>query len=282
MKKFLFLAALIIATPALAQNAISGSPRVQGVPDGFGDPVQVTITGPNGADVTGTTAPQVQGNVASGAADSGNPVKAGGRVNTSSPVFTDGQRADLQIYTRGRLLAGTGGVITGQDALNNAGLFAWAADDDAATAARAAIVANLGFNGATWDRIRSDTNLLSVGKGLSATRWRYTSGTSPILSNTTTAVTIKTAGGAGVRNAIDSCQLTTTAFGASVPLAIRDGAGGTVVWALTVPTAGFLQPVTIVFEQPLVGTANTLTEVVTTTANTSGTVTLSCQGHTEV
>lgn len=122
---------------------------------------------------------------------------------------------------------------------------------------------------------------IPTSKGLASTRWRYTSGASPILSNTTTAVTIKTAAAAGVKNVIDSIQLTTTAFTASVPLAIRDGAGGTVIWALTVPTAGFLQPVTIVFEQPLIGTAATLLEVVTTTANTAGTVTLNVQGHTE-
>lgn len=123
--KLLALGALLIAHPALAQNAASGSPRVQGAPDGFGDPVQVTIVGPNGADITGTTA-----------------------------------------------------------------------------------------------------------------------------------------------------------FGTSVPIAIRDGAGGTVIFALSVPTAGFLQPVSIVFETPLQGTANTLLEVVTTTANTSGTAWVNCQGHT--
>lgn len=156
----------LLASPAYAQNAASGSPRVQGTPDGYGDPVQVTV------------------------------------VN-------------------------------------------------------------------------------SAGTDESASRWSYSSGATPILSNTTTAVTVKTAAGAGVKNVVDSCQLTTTAFGASVPLAFRDGAGGTVRWALTVPTAGFLQPVLVVFKQPFVTTANTLLEVATTTANTSGTVTLNCQGHTE-
>ena len=39
---------------------------------------------------------QVVGNVASGAADSGNPVKVGLKVNVTSPTFTDGDRADLQ------------------------------------------------------------------------------------------------------------------------------------------------------------------------------------------
>lgn len=54
MKKLLFPAALLVATPALAQNAASGSSRVQGVPDGYGDPVQVTIVASDGSDVSGT------------------------------------------------------------------------------------------------------------------------------------------------------------------------------------------------------------------------------------
>jgi len=38
----------------------------------------------------------VTGNVASGSADSGNPVKVGLKVNVTSPTFTDGNRADMQ------------------------------------------------------------------------------------------------------------------------------------------------------------------------------------------
>ena len=37
------------------------------------------------------------------------------------------------------------------------------------------------------------------------------------------------------------------------------------IWAANVPTQGFLTPLTIVFQTPLRGTANTLLEVVTTT-----------------
>lgn len=46
---------------------------------------------------------QVVGNVANAATDSGNPVKAGGKVNTTAPTYTDGQRADLQQDTTGSL-----------------------------------------------------------------------------------------------------------------------------------------------------------------------------------
>lgn len=136
------------------------------------------------------------------------------------------------------------------------------------------------YDGSAWQRQRGDLNGTVVQPGLSASFWYYTSGISPILSNITTAVTVKAAAGASVRNFIDACQISTTMFGASVPLAIRDGAGGTVIWAQVVPTAGWLTPVTIAFPVPLRSTANTLLEVVTPTANVSGTVTLDCQGHT--
>lgn len=45
----------------------------------------------------------VGGTVASGATDSGNPVKAGGVYNSSAPTFTSGQRGDLQLDASGRL-----------------------------------------------------------------------------------------------------------------------------------------------------------------------------------
>lgn len=50
-------------------------------------------------DATPTVA--AQGTVASGAADSGNPVKVGGRYNASTPTLSDGQRADLQLDASG-------------------------------------------------------------------------------------------------------------------------------------------------------------------------------------
>lgn len=277
--KCLPLIAFALAQPAFAQNTASGSPRIQGTPDGIGDPVQVTIVASNGADISGASAGQVQGNIAAAATDSGNPVKIGALAQGTStwPTYTSGQRADAIVGLRGSLrveehVPGSAAAFTnfnnGADATSNTGWF------------RGSVGLNFAFNGTSWDRQRGDTNGTVVQKGLSSTVWRYANGASGILSNTTTAVTIKAAAGASVRNYIDSCQINTTAFGASVPIAIRDGAAGTVIFALNVPTAGFLQPVTIVFETPLQGTANTLLEVVTTTANTTGTAWVNCQGHT--
>lgn len=44
------------------------------------------------------------GNVASGAADSGNPVKVGGVYNATAPTLADGQRGNLPLGARGMLL----------------------------------------------------------------------------------------------------------------------------------------------------------------------------------
>lgn len=53
------------------------------------------------ADATGGA--WAQGAIASGATDSGNPVKVGARYNSTKPTLTDGQRGDMQLGTRGML-----------------------------------------------------------------------------------------------------------------------------------------------------------------------------------
>ncbi|HSX05665.1 MAG TPA: hypothetical protein VLF69_04310 [Candidatus Saccharimonadales bacterium] len=59
-----------------------------------------------------------RGNVASGAADSGNPVKVGGRFNSAAPTLTDGQRGDLQLDSSGNLKV-TGSVgVTANSSVN--------------------------------------------------------------------------------------------------------------------------------------------------------------------
>lgn len=44
---------------------------------------------------------KVEGNVAGGAADSGNPVKVAGVYNSTLPTYTNGQRAELQLSSKG-------------------------------------------------------------------------------------------------------------------------------------------------------------------------------------
>lgn len=58
----------------------------------------------------------VTGNVASGAADSGNPVKVGGVYSSSLPTLTNGNRGNLQLDVNGQLLVALG---TQLDATND-------------------------------------------------------------------------------------------------------------------------------------------------------------------
>ena len=58
------------------------------------------------------------GGVASGATDSGNPIKVGGIYNSTAPTFTNGQRGDLQIDVKGNVNANLGTLISGEDQTN--------------------------------------------------------------------------------------------------------------------------------------------------------------------
>lgn len=90
--------------------------------------------------ISGTTT--VAGNVASGATDSGNPVKVGGVYNTSAPTLTNGQRGDLQVdananlKTREQYQAGaednTNGVIATQNKPLAVPTYAWSVDSSTA------------------------------------------------------------------------------------------------------------------------------------------------------
>lgn len=120
--------------------------------------------------------------------------------------------------------------------------------------------------------VSGDANGLTVQSAPSASTWSYAAATGGIV-NTTTAVTIKAAAGAGVRNYLKTLMVNHDTLGAATEIAIRDGAGGAVLWRGKLQTAatdisggaGVLA-----FDPPLKGTANTLLEVVTLTAVTGG------------
>lgn len=111
-----------------------------------------TITTGTVAVTTGT----VVGNVASGATDSGNPVKVGGINNTTKPTLTDGQRGDIQLDTRGNI------QMTLFNANTNTSIVANADNADAVAVSSSnnkliGLSRNTVFNGATWDRMYGDT-----------------------------------------------------------------------------------------------------------------------------
>lgn len=217
----------------------------------------------------------VGGNVASGATDSGNPVKVGAVYNSTFPTYTTGQRADLQSDLRGNLrITAIGGASSGSDGLSNSTLtFPF----NVSNVISLPVSGGYLFNGSTWDRARGDVNgQVSQPYALASSRWGYAAASGGI-SNTTTAVTIIAAGGAGVRNYVTSIQVDAGTLGAATEIAVRDGAGGTVLWRGFITTGGVMRQVN--FPVPLKGTANTLMEVVTLTASVTGSVYFNAQGY---
>lgn len=92
----------------------------------------------------------VIGTVASGVADDNSePVKVGGRYNVTQPTLADGNRGDLQLGSRGALRV----ELTAPSSTAVVGVGAAA---DASNSTGLAVNANqLGYNGATWDRLRT-------------------------------------------------------------------------------------------------------------------------------
>lgn len=107
-------------------------------------------------DSTGKLYVNSQGGVASGAADSGNPVKVGGKYNSTLPTLVDGQRGDLQLNSRGALVVSPQNVsaLAGSDGYsNNINVLGDSTANPIFQYTRPSV-----FNGTTWDRQRGDTN----------------------------------------------------------------------------------------------------------------------------
>lgn len=107
--------------------------------------------------------------------------------------------------------------------------------------------------------------------------WSYVAAASGIV-NTTTAVTIKAAAAAGLRNYITNIQVMSDTLTNATELAVRDGAAGAVLWRTKIGTVGIPSTIDINFNVPLRGTAATLLEVVTLTASGAGAVYFNAQG----
>jgi len=97
----------------------------------------------------------IEGAVASGVADAGNPVKVAGVFNTTLPTLATGQRGDIQLTARGEqisALSAAGVAISGRGSNTDAATAS-------STASNLAVYAYQGyFNGTTWDRQRGDTS----------------------------------------------------------------------------------------------------------------------------
>lgn len=225
----------------------------------------------------------ISGTVASGATDVGNPVKVGGRNNTTLPTLTDGQRGDAQLGTRGSLNT----TLYVANSTNPVGMTVTAGNVTAGGNLAIGMLAQLDDTSPNTVTENNLTNLriapnrALVMKPYSTTAggdWTYAAAASGI-SNTTTAVTIKTAGGGTDRNCVTAIDLNSTALGAATEFAIRDGAGGTVLWRITISTAGLISGLSKTFPTPICGTAATLLEVVTLTASITGNLYVNAQGY---
>lgn len=105
---------------------------------------------------TGASANEIQGNAASGATDTGNPVKTGGISRTTQPTLTDGQRGDTQLDTRGN----TKVTLMANNSTNGVSVLATSGDGLAtsSTANHLAVSAKqYVFNGTSYDRMAGDT-----------------------------------------------------------------------------------------------------------------------------
>lgn len=219
----------------------------------------------------------IGGNVADAVADAGSPVKTGGQYLVTPPTYADGQRGTTQLDSRGntRVALYGGNTSTAIAPLpDNADAVA-----ASGSSSRVGVVSRgTVFNGTTWDRQRGDTGgIVTQPHAMSASRWGYAAASGGI-TNSTTAVTIAPAAGAGLCNYVTSIQIHTDALGAATEIAIRDGAGGAVLWRAKINMAGFVGGYSVPFPVPLKGTANTLVEVVTLTASVTGSVYFNAQG----
>lgn len=105
-----------------------------------------------------TTSMQVVGNAAGSSADSGNPVKVGAIYNSTLPTYTNGQRSDLQVGTRGSVNV----TLFAPDSTTSASVAGITADGVGSSNSLATATYNRSFNGSSWDRTFTCTNTATV------------------------------------------------------------------------------------------------------------------------
>ena len=233
------------------------------------------------------------GNAASGATDSGNPVKVAGKYNSTVPTFTDGQRGDLQISSRGNLMTETwNGAVIIQD---NNGI--WVGGKQASGASDSGNPVKIGGRYNTTmptvtDGQRVDAQMTNRGALITSTD-QTTHGTTDLVAADITkiggnAVNAETTGEivvrqqvklSGVLRTTQSVTATTstaaTNFGATgskrnyitgysvwnnsatdTYLKLQDGSGGTAFWVIPCPKGGGANvSFDIPIPQPTVNTA---------------------------
>ncbi|MCS3451057.1 MULTISPECIES: hypothetical protein [Bradyrhizobium] len=164
----------------------------------------------NNSFVNGTQ--QIQGNIAGGTADSGNPVKIGGVFNSTMPTLAAGQRGDLQLSNFGGILAATSS--TGADASTNVGAALNVGTGGSSNTSGALFNKGFMFNGTTWDRQRSINGAAAAGTGTAAVAIAPTSaavgGITPVVTSAAANNLVLKAGAGNLYSAY-ATNLTATA-----------------------------------------------------------------------
>lgn len=134
----------------------------------------------------------VQGGVASGAVDSGNPIKIGGVASLAPTAgLTAGRRGNVLISTGGALWVATGARATGTDGINNT---LGQTSSDGTNTSNYLMVWPHVFNGTTWDRNRkpnSASRIVSAAASTNATLAKASAGDIFHIEATNTTAALK-------------------------------------------------------------------------------------------
>lgn len=198
---------------------VSGNPLLIGGSDGTN--ARTIKTDTNGNEIT-------VGNVAAGSADSGAPVKAGGKYNVTLPTLADGNRGDLQLNPSGALIvAGTASIPgTGQAITGNT-------FQDATGTSRPLAALLYLSNGTSSNVAKSTVGAALVNTGVGVTAVEEAGRTYSHISTSTTT-TVKS--GAGFLHTINVNALGTVA--STVTIYDNTAGSGTVIAVLNTLTIG--------------------------------------------
>lgn len=142
----------------------------------------------SGSSATGANSDQIQGSSASGATDAGNPVKVGGKYNLTLPTLTDGQRGDVQLTSKGGIIAtlySANGTAVGVNA---------PVDGVAVGTGFYTVSQGVVYNGTTWDRMRkasATSRIVSAAASTNATVAKGSAGDVISITATNTTASLK-------------------------------------------------------------------------------------------
>ncbi len=112
---------------------------------------------------------QVVGDAAAAAPDSGKPVKIGGVYNTTAPTYTDGQRGNIQINSRGEIGAAMVGIAAvSDDTASTTIVYPFSSGSLLGASPRPLANANFLFDASGFVRQRTINGAVAAGTGTAA------------------------------------------------------------------------------------------------------------------